>query len=234
MSRSSSGPRPAGIAIAQRRGLLVAQRLGDRQSREQLLVAREHGIDIGAHAAAFRVGVGLRQAARQVEREQPGLPVRLERDGVDDRPAVRPRRTSRADRCRRHRPFAPVEIGQHGTAPIAQPRRRDGAVEVDAKGHGVGEREFADEARRHVIGEPELAVWSAGTPHSGPATRGKSRNSITASGIPWANILSVATSGARQPPRTGGSEAGRASACSVPPRSTTAGIAAAAESSDWL
>ena len=57
---------------------------------------------------------------------------------------------------------------------------------------------------------PDRAAWSAGMPHSGPATRGKSRNSVTASGIPCANILSVVASGARQPPRTGDITAGRA------------------------
>ncbi len=57
---------------------------------------------------------------------------------------------------RGQRPLASVEFAQHGAAPIAQPRRRNRSVEVDAERHGVGQREFADETGRHAIGETRI------------------------------------------------------------------------------
>ncbi len=79
---------------------------------------------------------------------------------------------------------------------------------------------------------PLRPAWSAGRPHSGAASRGKSTNSTAASGNPCSSSLAVRASGAVHdcPAAVGG----RARTSRTAPMSRTTGTAAIAASTDWL
>ncbi len=135
------------MPVREQRELRVAAHLADRPAGDELLVRGED--DIGDRA---RVGEA-RQRRRQLEREQPRALVGLERDRVRD--ALARVRDERAFGTREGgRPAAPVEARHHGTAPVAQGRRRRGTVEVGAQRHRVLLRELRDHARRHRVGQP--------------------------------------------------------------------------------
>ena len=126
------------IGVAQTRCLLVAQRLGDRCTGEQLLIAGKHRVDVGMQSAGIVVRRGLRKTAGEVQREQPRFPVRLERDRINRGPTLGARERP-GPLLHRQRPFAAIENRQHRPAPVALPGGRYRAVEIDTESNGVGE-----------------------------------------------------------------------------------------------
>ncbi len=80
---------------------------------------------------------------------------------------------------------------------------------------------------------PVVALRSAGRPHNGLASRGKTRNSAAAIGRPCAIIVAVRAQAARHAGATPDELSLHASDSSAAPVASTAGNAAAAASIDW-
>ncbi len=171
LPRQRPGPGIPGLRQAQGHGPLE-----DEQARPGAVLGVGGGPvaeTFGDGTPALQAQVGgqprpLRRRGRDIERQQPGLIVRLEGQGVAHRPAQGlqfiPAGATAGDPARG--PGAAVVAPQHGTAPVALARWRCGALEGHPERHRVGLAQPADAARFHAIAQPGLAA--VGVPRQRP------------------------------------------------------------------
>jgi hypothetical protein len=113
----------------------------------------------------IRGGESVRGQLRgKFEREQPGLVVRFQRDGVAVGRTVGDRRVGEfgGDRFVARAPGAAVEARQNRTAPVHLALLRHRAGEFRAEGDGVGLDQVVDGAGRHVVRQPGEAAVGVG------------------------------------------------------------------------